>query len=265
MPFYNSQNPAPTSPNANAIIAGLELSCVRDQAPEPLAKVGVALPLSVALEPDESVGVEAEGVTTTVDVSGSSDGAAVISGVEVGVRVDIDSLVEVVSVLVGSVEAVVVVDSSELVVVDVLNVVLELAVLPVVLVEDEIEVVELESVVFCTWNQVAATGSPNPAALTNPAISKSRRFDRSLESVKKLSKLLGMLNPEGCEYIKSVYLCAMSPPGGVGGTYETAVASVKFLTRLPSSDNTSEAPARLGCHQCRNWTLLFGSWGLWTS
>lgn len=122
-----------------------------DQAPEPLAKVGVALPLSVALEADESVGVEAEGVTTTVDVSGSSEVDAVISGVEVGV--DEDSLVEVVSVLVESAVVVVVLDSSELVVVvDVLKVVLELAVLPVVVVvvEDELEVVDPDPVVFCT-------------------------------------------------------------------------------------------------------------------
>jgi hypothetical protein len=74
-----------------------------------------------------------------------------------------------------------------------------------------------------------------------------------------------MLKPSGWLYIKTVYLCAISPAGGDGWMNSSVGAEVKFVVSDPPSKRTSEAPDRLGWYQCRNWTRVEGSEGVVTS
>ena len=142
-----------------------------DPAPEPVSGVILALALGSLV----AAGVLAAGTTVVAAESvvlGAADVKSLIDDESEAVLVATSVVVASVSedarlelVTVSVLEAVVAVDSALLLAL----------------------VVAAGAVVFCTENQFAATGWPNPAALANPSMSKFKRFERSLLSVKALS------------------------------------------------------------------------------
>jgi hypothetical protein len=194
LPVVYSHNTAPARPTTKANItpALLPLTLSAAAAPEPLASPTLAVALAPAAPASETV--TSGPPTTTVLVEGSAGVAegelsreAVASVKVVLVLCSDASVVVDEESSVDELESVVVVDVAASCVVD--AGVLDVVVL-VVKVLEELEtfvVVETAASEFLTWNQFADTASPNPAALTNPLISKSIRFDKSAVSSKNLA------------------------------------------------------------------------------
>jgi hypothetical protein len=169
----------------------LSLTSTAAAAPEPLASPILAVALAPAAPPSETV--TSGPPTTTVLVEG-------VAGVAEG-KPSTEAVASVKVVLVlGSVACVVVGEESSVdetksvVVVDDVSSSVEIVVLEVIVlvvkVLEELEdfvVDETAASEFLTWNQFADTAFPNPAALTNPLISKSIRFDKSAVSTKNFA------------------------------------------------------------------------------